>query len=138
MPLLGFYISFDLPSLFIFRELVFLLFYCYCYQDCIISWLVINSCQPTSTNSNQLSWWLHFSLLFYFILVRHMSHLSWHHDCFSYLCTSPDMMYVVWIVGCTYCVWYSWCSFDHTVQYHWICLLQIFFLTTNPQNNVYF
>ena len=28
--------------------------------DCIIPWLIINSCQHTSANSNQLSWWLHF------------------------------------------------------------------------------
>lgn len=32
MPLLGFCISFDLLTLFLFCELVFLLFYFYCYQ----------------------------------------------------------------------------------------------------------
>ena len=105
--------------------------------DCIIPWFISNSCQPTSTNSNQLSWWLHFSPLYSFSLVIHMKHPSWFHDCFSYSRTSCDMLYVVLIVKCTYCVWYS-CCFDQTVQFQWICLLQIFFLTAKYQSNVYF
>ena len=85
--------------------------------NCIISWLIIDSCQPTSNNSNQLSWWLNFSLLYFFVLVRHMRDPSWRHDWFSCSHTSCDMTCDVLIIWFTYCVRYS-CCFDHTVQFY--------------------
>ena len=105
--------------------------------DCIIPWLIINSCQHTSANSNQLSWWLHFSLLYSFILLRHMRSPSWHHDCFSCSHTSRDMTYVALIVWSTYCVWYS-CCFDHTVQFHGICSFTIFFIIAKHKKTTIF
>ena len=131
MSLLGFHFSFDLLSFFLFCELVFLLLYFYCHQpislfsfyviilsffvnsfsletaswliiNCIISWLIIDSCQPTSNNSNQLSWWLNVSLLYFFVLVRHMRDPSWRHDWFSCSHTSCDMTCDVLIIWFTY------------------------------------
>ena len=78
---------------------------------------------PTDFNQfyNQLSRWLHFLLSHSFILLRHTRQSSWHYDYFSCSHTLRDMTYVVLIVWCTYCIWYS-CCFDHMVQLHWICL----------------